>query len=280
MGPPKRKGGPAKKGKKVGKNTSNILKPQVTEKMAENFDRSEVPERKKKRRATPVEEEIERIGGGKNLGRKSKHSEPSVVTRQQTQTADFEEDGNYVHLESEGMHTEFLNETGGDTCSESEHEEGGENEDSTNNNATVAKKSGKSRSQPGREGSVDSVQEVQGRIQNNRRSTSRSRSISRDFDRDQRGYDPEEGTSRRGSGSKRQPTPHQSDDDDFNAPRDYHDKGLERTPPPRKSKRQDEIDCLKAEIESVNLLANQVRYRTGQLFNMTVTALQEVRTYI
>ena len=99
---------------------------------------------KKRRKLTPVEAEIGRIQEGKTISRQGrtlvqKIASPAVRSR----VVDFVEDGNYVHMESEGMDTEFLNEGESDPESDLEgntdqHDE----EPSRNNNATISNSEG------------------------------------------------------------------------------------------------------------------------------------------
>ena len=75
----------------------------------------------KKRRLTPVEAEIRRIEPQKNSAKWGKPSLRGCKSPQSwVHAVDFVEDGNYVHMESAGMHTEFLEE--GESESEPEAE--------------------------------------------------------------------------------------------------------------------------------------------------------------
>ena len=147
------------------KQGSNVLNPVDSEEMAATSVANERHPAGKRKKTTTVDKEIERIGGARTPTNKGKqtnagskkfsHSQDSERSTQ-THSVDFMEDGNYVHLESEGMHTEFLNET--------EESEGKldteQNAHPVNNNATVSKQ--KERKKTAWECSIDSVQKGQG----------------------------------------------------------------------------------------------------------------------
>ena len=158
---PKKRGDPVKKGKKSTKTQKAILNVLATVEKQDGHLESDLVISQKQRKLASTGDGTGKIPQAKTTHKRLpvKANVKRAPAEVHAMAAEFLEDGNYVQLETEGMHTEFLNE-----MEDSDGEEVTLADRGANNNAVLAEElSYQTQGAKGKRGSVQKGEMLWGR---------------------------------------------------------------------------------------------------------------------